>query len=203
MDRSDEQAALNDRDSWNIVVIGAGQAGLAVSYYLRRTPWSWIVVDGEIGPGAAWRHGWDSLHLFSPAQWSSLPGWPMPAGADGPPTRDETAHRPVTRCLTTSLPMKRATPYPSSDRYVSRRFGAAMERCWSRAIAASIGRGRSSARPVPGRSRSFRSIPARSCSRASRFIRLTTARRSSSSASACWSSAAGIPARRSWPRSPR
>jgi putative flavoprotein involved in K+ transport len=89
MDRSDEQAALNDRDSWNIVVIGAGQAGLAVSYYLRRTPWSWIVVDGEIGPGAAWRHGWDSLHLFSPAQWSSLPGWPMPAGADGPPTRDE------------------------------------------------------------------------------------------------------------------
>jgi len=89
MDRSDEQAALNDRDSWDIVVIGAGQAGLAVSYYLRRTPWSWIVVDGEIGPGAAWRHGWDSLRLFSPAQWSSLPGWPMPAGADGPPTRDE------------------------------------------------------------------------------------------------------------------
>jgi putative flavoprotein involved in K+ transport len=89
MDRSDEHAALNDRDSWDIVVIGAGQAGLAVSYYLRRTPWSWIVVDGEIGPGAAWRHGWDSLRLFSPAQWSSLPGWPMLAGADGPPTRDE------------------------------------------------------------------------------------------------------------------
>ena len=39
MDRSDEQAALNDRTSWDIVIIGAGQAGLAVSYYLRRTPW--------------------------------------------------------------------------------------------------------------------------------------------------------------------
>jgi putative flavoprotein involved in K+ transport len=72
-----------ERQELDIVVIGAGQAGLAVSYYLRRTPWSWIVLDGEDGPGAAWRHGWDSLRLFSPAQWSSLPGWPMPAGADG------------------------------------------------------------------------------------------------------------------------
>jgi glycine/D-amino acid oxidase-like deaminating enzyme len=89
MNRSDKQAALNDRERWDIVVIGAGQAGLALSYYLRRTPWSWIVVDGEIGPGGAWRHGWESLRLFSPAQWSSLPGWPMPAGADDPPTRDE------------------------------------------------------------------------------------------------------------------
>jgi putative flavoprotein involved in K+ transport len=79
----------NRRTDVDIVVIGAGQAGLAVSYYLRRTSWSWIVLDGEVGPGAAWRHGWDSLRLFSPAQWSSLPGWPMPARADGTPTRDD------------------------------------------------------------------------------------------------------------------
>jgi len=47
------------------------------------------MLDGEVGPGAAWRHGWESLRQFSPAQWSSLPGWPMPAGSDGTPTRDE------------------------------------------------------------------------------------------------------------------
>ena len=34
--------ALVERQEFDIVVIGAGQAGLAVSYYLRRTPWSWI-----------------------------------------------------------------------------------------------------------------------------------------------------------------
>ena len=79
----------NGHTDFDIAVIGAGQAGLAVSYYLRRTSWSWIVLDGEVGPGAAWRHGWDSLRLFSPAQWSSLPGWPMPARADGMPTRDD------------------------------------------------------------------------------------------------------------------
>jgi putative flavoprotein involved in K+ transport len=73
----------------DIVVIGAGQAGLAVGYYLRRTPYRWVILDAEPGPGAAWRHGWDSLRLFSPAQWSSLPGWPMPPGANGTPTRGE------------------------------------------------------------------------------------------------------------------
>ena len=85
---TDEQTAPKNRENWDIVVIGAGQAGLAVGYYLRRTSWSWTVLDGEVGPGAAWRHGWDSLRLFSPAQWSSLPGRPMPAGADGMPSRD-------------------------------------------------------------------------------------------------------------------
>jgi cation diffusion facilitator CzcD-associated flavoprotein CzcO len=84
-----DMGETNGRTDFDIVVIGAGQAGLAVSYYLRRTSWSWIVLDGEVGPGAAWRHGWDSLRLFSPAQWSSLPGWPMPAGTDGTPTRDD------------------------------------------------------------------------------------------------------------------
>jgi hypothetical protein len=73
----------------DVVVIGAGQAGLAAGYYLRRTDLSWIILDAEEGPGAAWRHGWDSLRLFSPAQWSSLPGWPMPPSPGGTPGRDD------------------------------------------------------------------------------------------------------------------
>jgi cation diffusion facilitator CzcD-associated flavoprotein CzcO len=89
MSEMNGHTALVERQEFDIVVIGAGQAGLAVSYYLRRTPWSWTVLDGEVGPGAAWRHGWDSLRLFSPAQWSSLPGWPMPASTEGTPTRDD------------------------------------------------------------------------------------------------------------------
>lgn len=71
----------------DVVIIGAGQAALATAYFLRRTGLSFALLDAEEGPGAAWRHGWDSLALFSPAQWSSLPGWPMPP-ADGYPSRD-------------------------------------------------------------------------------------------------------------------
>lgn len=74
--------------AFDVVVIGAGQAGLAMGYYLRRTALRWIILDAEESPGGAWRHGWDSLHLFSPAQWSSLPGWPMPSGDDATPSRD-------------------------------------------------------------------------------------------------------------------
>ena len=73
----------------DVVIIGGGQAGLATGYYLRRTGLSFEILDAERGPGGAWRHTWDSLHLFSPARWSSLPGWIMPGGPDTYPTRDE------------------------------------------------------------------------------------------------------------------
>ena len=71
----------------DVVIVGGGQAALATAYFLRRTGLSFVLLDAEDGPGGAWRHGWDSLTLFSPAQWSSLPGWPMPP-ADGYPSRD-------------------------------------------------------------------------------------------------------------------
>lgn len=77
---------MNDLD---VVVIGAGQAGLAAGFYLRRTGLSYAILDAQGGPGGAWRHAWESLRLFSPAQWSSLPGWIMPGGPDAYPTRDE------------------------------------------------------------------------------------------------------------------
>jgi len=72
----------------DVVVIGGGQAGLAVGYYLRRTPLRWVILDAQDGPGGAWPHAWRSLRLFSPARYSSLPGWMMPGG-DAYPTRDE------------------------------------------------------------------------------------------------------------------
>jgi len=73
----------------DVVVIGGGQAGLATGYYLRRTGLSFEVLDAEEGPGGAWRHTWESLRLFSPARWSSLPGWIMSGGPDTYPPRTD------------------------------------------------------------------------------------------------------------------
>jgi putative flavoprotein involved in K+ transport len=74
----------------DVVVIGGGQAGLALSYYLRRAEMDFVVLDAEDRPGGAWLHAWDSLRLFSPAGYSSLPGWVMPESqGQGFPTRDE------------------------------------------------------------------------------------------------------------------
>jgi putative flavoprotein involved in K+ transport len=73
----------------DLVVVGAGQAGLAVGYYLRRTALSHVLLDASPSAGGAWPRTWSSLRLFSPAEASSLPGWLMPSTSDGYPTRDE------------------------------------------------------------------------------------------------------------------
>lgn len=63
----------------DVVVIGGGQSGLAAGYHLRRLGVEFVVLDAQAEPGGAWQHAWDSLHLFSPAAYSSLPGRLMPA----------------------------------------------------------------------------------------------------------------------------
>lgn len=73
-----------------VVVVGGGQAGLAVGYYLRGTGLPFVILDAQDGPGGAWPHAWDSLRLLSPVHASSLPGWPMQGAPGYCPTRDET-----------------------------------------------------------------------------------------------------------------
>ena len=72
-----------------VVVVGGGQAGLATAYFLRRANLPYIVLDAEDGAGGAWRHAWDSLRLFSPAAWSSIPGRPMTQTSELYPARDD------------------------------------------------------------------------------------------------------------------
>lgn len=74
--------------TFDVVVIGGGQSGLAMGYYLRRLGLNYIILDDQKEPGGAWLHTWKSLRLFSPAQWSSLPGMLMTGGSDYYPTRD-------------------------------------------------------------------------------------------------------------------
>lgn len=59
-------------------MIGGGQAGLAAGYYLRRAGLDFVVLDNQTHAGGSWQDYWPSLHLFSPAEYSRLPGWPMP-----------------------------------------------------------------------------------------------------------------------------
>ncbi len=92
----------------DVAVVGGGQAGLAVGYYLRRAGLSFAIFDAGGGPGGAWRHGWDSLTAFSPALYSSLPGWIMPGGIEKYPSRDETVEYLSRYEERYALPMHRA-----------------------------------------------------------------------------------------------
>ena len=79
---------LVDTEDVDVVVIGGGQAGLAAGYYLRRAGHRFVILDDQPHPGGAWPRTWASLTLFSPAQYSSLPGWLMPNWPNGfPPAR--------------------------------------------------------------------------------------------------------------------
>lgn len=77
------------RESFDVVVIGAGQAGLSVGYYLARRGLRFIILDAGERIGDAWRDRWDSLRLFTPARYDGLPGMPFPAPPDTFPTKEE------------------------------------------------------------------------------------------------------------------
>lgn len=72
----------------DVIVIGGGQSALTVAYFLKRAKLSFVLLDREDAAGGSWRHGWDSLTLFSPSAWSSIAGWPMPPVTEGNPGKD-------------------------------------------------------------------------------------------------------------------
>ncbi len=76
-------------DGVEVAVIGAGQAGLAMGFYLRRQGRRFVILDRADSIGSAWRERWESLTLFTPRRYSALPGLPFPGEPEGYPTRDE------------------------------------------------------------------------------------------------------------------
>ncbi len=80
-------AAVTERRE--VVVVGGGQAGLAIGYFLRQQGRDFTILDAAETPGAAWRERWDSLRLFTPARRNALPGRPFPGDPDRYPGRDE------------------------------------------------------------------------------------------------------------------
>jgi putative flavoprotein involved in K+ transport len=75
----------------DVVVVGGGQAGLAVGYFLAKQGRNFTILEAASEPGAAWRARWDSLKLFTSARYDALPGLDFPGDSDRYPTRDEVA----------------------------------------------------------------------------------------------------------------
>ena len=73
------------------VIVGAGQAGLATAYHLKRRGRDCLVLDAHQRVGDNWRRLWDSLRLYSPARYDALPGLPFPAKPWSCPGKDDVA----------------------------------------------------------------------------------------------------------------
>jgi putative flavoprotein involved in K+ transport len=79
---------IHQRD---VVVIGAGQAGLAIGYFLAQQGRDFTILEAAAEPAAIWRGRWESLRLFTSARYDGLPGLEFPGDPDRYPTRDEVA----------------------------------------------------------------------------------------------------------------
>jgi putative flavoprotein involved in K+ transport len=74
-----------------VVVVGGGQAGLAIGWFLARQGRDFTILEAAEEPAAAWRERWDSLKLFTPARYDALPGLAFPGDPARYPSRDEVA----------------------------------------------------------------------------------------------------------------
>lgn len=93
-------------ESYQIVIIGAGQAGLSMGYYLKKEGIPFIILDGNERVGDSWRKRYQSLVLFTPRRYSSLPGLPLAGEPEGFPTKDEMAEYFLKYASHFDLPIK-------------------------------------------------------------------------------------------------
>ncbi|HEY0969577.1 MAG TPA: NAD(P)-binding domain-containing protein [Gemmatimonadales bacterium] len=95
-----------DSETLDCIVIGAGQAGLAAGHHLARRGLSFEILEASAAVGGSWPSYYDSLTLFSPARYSSLPGLRFPGDPDRYPTRDEVVAYLRDYARTVGLPVR-------------------------------------------------------------------------------------------------
>lgn len=93
-------------ERFETVVIGGGQAGLALGYQLAQTGQSFVILDAGERVGDAWRMRWDGLRLFTPARYDGLPGMSFPAPPNAFPTKDDVADYLETYAARMDLPVR-------------------------------------------------------------------------------------------------
>ena len=111
-------------ESFDTVVVGGGQAGLATGYHLARNGRSFVILDASDRIGDPWRQRWDSLRLYSPASHDGLPGMRFPGKRTSYPTANEMADYLESYAARLELPVRSSTAVESltveGGRYVVR-----------------------------------------------------------------------------------
>ncbi|ALV42714.1 portal protein [Pseudarthrobacter sulfonivorans] len=131
------------------MIIGGGQAGLAMGYYLKEQQRKILILDANPRSGDAWRQRWDSLRVFTPAKYDGLPGAPFPADPLTFPTKDEVAGYLEGYAAQFDLPVINGVRIERLWREGDRYIAAANGRRWE-AHNAVVATGCSQAPKVPG-----------------------------------------------------
>jgi putative flavoprotein involved in K+ transport len=119
------------RERFDVVVIGAGQAGLSTGYHLARLGVNFAILEASERIGEPWRKRWDSLRLFTPARFDALDGMPFPAAPYSFPTKDEMADYLEAYAARFELPVRTRMPVTElsreGGRYVVKAGGSRFE----------------------------------------------------------------------------
>jgi putative flavoprotein involved in K+ transport len=118
------------RERVDVVVIGGGQAGLSVGRHLARLGVPFVILDASAQIGDSWRHRWDSLRLFSPAQFDGLDGMPFPAPAGTFPSKDQMADYLAAYARRFALPVESCVEVDGVSREGARYLVSAGKRRW-------------------------------------------------------------------------
>ena len=94
---------------FDVIVIGGGQAGLAMGYWLKQSTFSYLIVDKQESVGETWKNRYDSLVLFTPGQYNTLPGLSFPGEQRDYPSKDDVASYLQQYARTFHLPIQNQT----------------------------------------------------------------------------------------------
>jgi putative flavoprotein involved in K+ transport len=104
------------------MIVGGGQAGLAVGYHLAQLDRRFVILDAHQRTGDSWRTRWDSLQLFTPAYLNALPGLEFPGPQSRCSTKDEMADYLEAYAARFDLPVRRGIQVDAitknADRFV-------------------------------------------------------------------------------------
>lgn len=113
---------MTSSSHYDVAVIGGGQAGLSMGYFLARAGRSFVILERADSVGAAWRARWDSLTLFTSRRFDALPGMPFPGDPDGYPGRDEVVAYLESYAAEFGLPVRLDSPVRALRRDGDGRF---------------------------------------------------------------------------------
>src|SRR5438067_1489628 len=97
-------------DRHDVIVVGGGQAGLAMGYFLTQQGRDFKILEAADAQAAAWRARWDSLRLFTPIRYDSLPARPFPGDPYSYPMRDEVVRYLTDYARAFDLPVELNSP---------------------------------------------------------------------------------------------
>jgi putative flavoprotein involved in K+ transport len=103
-------------ETFETVIVGGGQSGLAAGYHLRQRGREFVILDASERVGDPWRNRWDSLRLYSPASHDGLPGMRFPAKRTSYPTTHEMADYLESYAARFALPVRSGTTVDTLSR---------------------------------------------------------------------------------------